>query len=84
MLGFLFRLLVVLIVIGAVAVLFEFRFAGNELRVRSRFGVPWASAPAAVERPAVKPPELKPAHAKEEIPERSRRQIERIIEERSK
>jgi hypothetical protein len=79
MLGFLFRLFVVVAVIGAVAVLFEFRFAGNELRVRSRFGTPWAAAPAAVE-----PPGVRPARSREEIPEHSRRQIEQIIEEKSK
>lgn len=70
MVGFLFRLIVVLTVLGVVALIFEFRWAGGELRVRNRWTAPEIEAPAVL-----------PSKPQEAIPEESRRQVERIIEE---
>lgn len=70
MIGFLFRLIVVLAVIGVIAVIFEFRWAGGELRVRNRWSAPEIEAPVEL-----------PAKAQEAIPEESRKEVERIIEE---
>lgn len=70
MVGFLFRLIVVLGVIGVIALVFDFHWAGGELRVRNR----WSKA-------AVEAPVEAPAKAREAIPEASRKQVERIIEE---
>lgn len=74
MFGFLFKVLAVGFVIGAIWILFDFRWVGNELRVRSRF-----AGENVVEQ--VLPPEKRPT---EHHPEKSRRQIQKLIQENSK
>ena len=70
MVGFLFRLIVVLGVIGVIALVFDFKWANGELHVRNR----WS-------KPAIEAPAEAPAKVREAIPEASRKQVERIIEE---
>ena len=69
MLGFLFRLTLVALAVGVILVLFEFRWTGDELRIRNRFSKKMPDVTA-------------PVH--EAHPEAGRKQIRKLIEESGK
>jgi hypothetical protein len=70
MFGLIIKFMIAVIVLVGAAVLFEFRWTGDELRIRNR----WSSAPVKAEA----------ERAKEEIPEESRQKLKDIIEENSR
>lgn len=75
MFGFLFKLLALGLVVVAIGVLFDFRWVGNELRIRSRF---------AGEYREELPEPRRGAKPMDEHPAASRRQIQKLIQENSK
>lgn len=70
MFGLIIKFMIVVIALIGAAILFEFRWTGDELRIRNRFSQ--KPAAAELERP------------KEHIPEESRRKLQDIIEENSR
>jgi hypothetical protein len=74
MFGFLFKIFALGMVVGAIWLLFDFQWNGNELRIRSRYATDRAAEKALESTPKVS----------EHHPDTSRRQIQKLIQENSK